>query len=204
MTEKTNVLAVVGSMREESVTRKLVSIAADAARKAGAKVDVVDLAKLDLPMLKAHSLSEAQAESVKRVHESAAWADAFIIGTPEYHGGPSGAVKNWIDHLYADLAGKVAGLVGAAGGGRADQALGQLEVHSRMCHMWTIPFISATSGRDFDGDKLTNERVEDRLIRLGYDLTRYGALLRDQFAADKERGEGPESGFAGWHVSQKS
>src|SRR5690606_23308445 len=137
---------VIGSTRETANTRILVSIVAQAAREAGAEVRELYLGETVLPLLVAGNEAQQSDPAVLKVKELANWADAFILGTPEYHGGPSGAIKNWFDHLYPEVAGKLAGIVASAGGGDGSQSSGQLEIHSRMCHMWTLPYLAAAKG----------------------------------------------------------
>ena len=44
-------------------------------------------------------------------------AHSIIWGTPEYHGGPSGVLKNALDLMgFDEFQGKVVGLVGTSGG----------------------------------------------------------------------------------------
>jgi NAD(P)H-dependent FMN reductase len=60
--------------------------------------------------------------------------DAYVFVTPEYNHGPSGALKNAIDYVYAEWNNKAAGFVGygSAGGVRAvehlRQVMGELQI----------------------------------------------------------------------------
>lgn len=187
-------------MREGAHSLIMVRIAALAAKEAGAEVRELNLAETILPLLAPGNPAVADNPNVKLIKEQAAWADAFIIATPEYHGGPTGAIKNWFDHLYAEFAGKVAALIAATGGDQGDQSVGQMEIHSRMCHMWTLPYVAHAGKRHFADGNLTDDRTRDRLIRMGHDVVRYGALLHGQFQQDIEGGAGPEQGLAGFHA----
>ncbi len=199
----THILAVNGSRRQASRTRMIVEIVADAAKKAGAELRFFDLGTHDLPLLNPDDPEQRKQPSVEKLHSDAAWADAFILGTPEYHGGPSGSIKNWFDHLYPELAGKLAGICAATGGGAGDQSCGQLEVHSRMCHMWSLPYIATAPARSFKDGKLVDERIQDRLERMGHDLVVYGKILHQRFKSDLELAKlekGPRAGFSGYHI----
>ena len=50
----------------------------------------------------AHDLP-GYAELQARVHR----ADVIVLGTPDYHGGISGAMKNFLDHFWHEFAGKL-------------------------------------------------------------------------------------------------
>ena len=54
MSETLNVRAVIGSLHEKSVTKVAVKFVADGLRDAGCTVDVLDLAKEQLPMVASH------------------------------------------------------------------------------------------------------------------------------------------------------
>lgn len=202
MAEKTRVLLVSGSNRAGSHSLMMLTIAQKAVEDAGGEAQLLDLAQVPLPLLRPGDHAMRDDPNVQKVKKLALWADAFIIATPEYHGGPSATIKNWFDHLYQEFAGKVAAVLAATGGGQGDQSVGQMEVHSRMCHMWTLPYICHAGKADFEHGELTNHRTLDRLARMGRDVVRYGALFRDAFATDRVLGHGVESGFAGFHVAK--
>ncbi|MCA9700080.1 MAG: NAD(P)H-dependent oxidoreductase, partial [Myxococcales bacterium] len=110
------ILVVCGSSRVDSHLDQVTTVAADAAREAGAEVRTLSLERLRLPVMVWGDQSQAALPAVLEVRESAQWADGFILGTPEYHGSMSGALKNWFDFLYGELAGKFAGVLATTGG----------------------------------------------------------------------------------------
>ena len=134
------------------------------------------------------------------VREAAARADGFIIITPEYHGNMSGALKNWFDFLYIELAGKFAGALAVTGGGSGDMSVMAVKNSFSWCHGFTLPFHAAARPEDFDGNRLVNERVIERVRRIGSDVVRYAPLIRKTFEA--ARASGPEwtAGIAGMHA----
>lgn len=97
MTE-TRILAFSGSLREGSYNQKLVHIAADAARAAGAHVSVLDLRDLPLPVyggdLEADQGLPENALKLKDLMKAHA---GFIIASPENNSALSAALKNAID-----------------------------------------------------------------------------------------------------------
>lgn len=132
------ILAFAGSLRKESLNKKLVRIAAEGARQAGAEVTYIDLADYPLPVFDADleardGLPQAAVElkSVFGAHQG------LLIASPEYNSSISAALKNAIDWIsrpetesppLKDFSGKVAGLLAASPG-----ALGGLRglVHLR-------------------------------------------------------------------------
>ena len=92
------IAAFAGSTRSGSFNKKLVAIAADAARAAGAEVTVVDLRDLALPLFDqeledASGLPEGAKKFKTLLRESA----GFLIASPEYNSSITGALKNAID-----------------------------------------------------------------------------------------------------------
>ncbi len=132
------ILALAGSTRKESFNRKLVKIAAESARQAGAEVTLLELKDFPLPLV------DQDLESAEGIPANAmALKKAFIehqgllIASPEYNSSITPLLKNTIDWVsrpvpgeppLAGFQGKVAGLISASPG-----ALGGLRglVHLR-------------------------------------------------------------------------
>jgi NAD(P)H-dependent FMN reductase len=132
------VAIIIGSTRPgrkaEDVARWVYEIAK---KRSDAEFELVDIKDFNLPLL-----DEAMPPSMSRYSQphTKVWAakvasfDAFVFVTPEYNHGPSGALKNAIDYLYAEWNNKAAGFVsyGSAGGARAVEQLrlvmGELQV----------------------------------------------------------------------------
>ena len=195
-----NLLIVSGSTRERSRTRALAQSLVPVVSSAGATVRHLDLHATRLPLYESGDAVQAALPAVKEVKASAAWADGFLLGTPEYHGGVSSALKNWLDYLYEELAGKLAGVYAVTGGGGGDMSITAVKNSVHWCHGFTLPFHAAARGADFEGLELTSERVRDRLERLVHDLVRYAPVLRASYLAALAEGKGPRAGFAGFHV----
>lgn len=88
------VLAFAGSLRASSYNKRIVRVAAEGARNAGAAVDIVDLETFKMPLfeLEAEVPNELQA-----LAEAIRQADACLIAVPENNWGISAALKNVID-----------------------------------------------------------------------------------------------------------
>src|SRR3984885_13359691 len=92
------IVAFAGSLRAGSYNKKLVAIAAEAARAAGAEVTVVDLRELALPVFD-QDIEDAKGlpEGAKRFKALLRASDGFLIASPEYNGSITAALKNAID-----------------------------------------------------------------------------------------------------------
>ena len=92
------IVAFAGSTRTGSFNKKIIAIAADAARAAGAEVTVVDLRDLALPLFDedleaAHGLPDGAKKFKALLRE----CDGFLIASPEYNSSITAALKNAID-----------------------------------------------------------------------------------------------------------
>ena len=134
MVNHPRILSFAGSLRAGSFNKRLVKIAADAARDAGAEVTLIDLLDLPLPVLNqddedAHGLPE-NAKKLKALFLS---HHGFLIASPEYNSSITAVLKNVIDWVsraetpdevpLVDFTGKTCALMsaspGALGGLRA-------------------------------------------------------------------------------------
>lgn len=192
------VLVVCGSSREDGNLEQVVAIAGNAARAAGAEVRELFLREVQLPVMIWGDRDQAALPEVQAIREQAHWADGFILGTPEYHGSMSGALKNWFDFLYGELAGKFAGVVATTGGGTGDMSITAVKTCFAWCHGFVLPFHAAAPAGAFAELELVDVRIRDRIERVGYDVVRYAPVLRAAFEQARSL-EGPEGGVAGLH-----
>jgi NAD(P)H-dependent FMN reductase len=116
------ILAFAGALRRDSWNKKLIKVAAEAARAAGGDVTLVDLR--DFPMPPYDGDIEAEQglpEHAQRFKDLMIAADAFLISSPEYNSSVPGTLKNVIDWASRPepgpaYAGKIAGLISASPG----------------------------------------------------------------------------------------
>jgi FMN reductase len=177
-----SILGVSGSLRDGSYSRLAVESTLEAAREQGAQTRLLDLSAVELPLFRPGA---APTDGVRAVAEAVAWADAFLLATPDYHGSMSGAIKNFLDYHWEEFAGKLFGFI-CASHERGLTAMDQMRTAVRQCYGWSLPYGCSVHGEeDFDvSGALTNPRVAARLRMLARDLTVYGALLREQFRRD--------------------
>jgi len=92
------ILAFAGSLRAGSFNKKLLAVAAENARTAGAEVTVVDLRDLALPLFD-QDLEDAGGlpEGAKKFKTLLQASDGFLIASAEYNSSITAALKNAID-----------------------------------------------------------------------------------------------------------
>lgn len=177
------ILGVGGSLRDGSYSTRTVRLCLDMAAARGAETRLLDLRTAGLPMYQPDEV--AAVDSVLHVGEAVQWADAVLLGTPDYHGSMSGAMKNFLDYHWAEFAGKLFGYV-CASHEKGLTVMDQLRTAVRQCYGWSLPYgLSIHGEQDFDAaGALINPRLSQRLNMLARDLLVYGALLRGQFDRD--------------------
>jgi FMN reductase len=195
MTEPSlNVLAVVGSLQRASVTRVVVRHVAQQLQAAGCVVDVLDFEEEPLALYNpdtAHDLP-GYANLQSRVHR----ADVIVLGSPDYHGGISGALKNFLDHFWHEFAGKLFATI-VSSHEKGLTVTDQLRTVARQCCAWTLPYgVSLHPDTDVKGGQIVNAALKQRLEMLMRDLRVYGKLLARQRLADLA---GAEPGFLARH-----
>lgn len=171
-----NLLVISGSAREQSVNRKLGSVAAGLA--SGAEVGVLSPNELRMPLFDQElEESEGMPEGVRLVKRKLVEADALLFCSPEYNSSVTPLLKNLIDWCsrvesedespLAAYRGKVAGLLAASPG-----ALGGMRglVHLRAIlgnlGVFVVPKQFALGGayQAFDdGGRLKDEKQVDQV-----------------------------------------
>lgn len=131
------ILAFAGSTRSDSWNKKLIKVAAEGARAAGAEVTLIDLRDFPLPLFDQDLEAAGFPEVARKLKQLFLQHQGLLISSPEYNSSISGVLKNAIDWVsrpepgeasLACFTDKVAGLVSASIG-----ALGGLRglVHLR-------------------------------------------------------------------------
>jgi len=196
------VLIVKGTTAHKSRLASVAEIAKEAVEQTGATVDTWDLVDTPLPVMSLTDPRQRRLPEVLAVRAAAAEADGFVLITPEYHGNMSGALKNWFDFLYLELAGKFAGVLAVTGGGSGDMSIMSVKNSFNWCHGFTLPFHAAARPDDFEGNVLTNQRVIERVRRVASDVVRYAPLIRQTFETARADGDDWRTGVAGMHAKK--
>ena len=168
MTDAPKVVAICGSLRDESYTRLALEHVLDAAREAGAETELIDLRRWDLPLFDPDDRERGDAAALQRVVGD---ADAVVMGTPVYHGMVSSGLKNAFDYLGKDeFEGTTVGLLATAGGGSYAPTLEHLRTGVRTVHGWALPHEVGIRGASdaFDADGgFVDADLEARVRKLG-------------------------------------
>ena len=176
-------LGVCGSMRVDSYSSRLATIALAAAREHGAETRLLELGTVDLPTYNPDNESMDHV-GLRAATEAVNWADAFLLASPDYHGSMSGAMKNFLDFYWAEFAGKLFAYV-CASHEKGLTVMEQMRTSVRQCYGWSLPYgISVYGEKDFDSSGQLVGQVGRRVRMLARDLVVYGALIRRQFQTD--------------------
>lgn len=187
---KLKVLAVVGSTHSSSVTRVVLTQVAEELRQQGCAVDVLDLSQEPLALLNVETTYSQPGFAALKARVEA--ADVFVLGTPDYHGSISGALKNFLDHFWKEFAGKLFASV-VASHEKGLTVTDQLRTVARQCNAWALPYgVAFAEKQDVVAGRIATEAFRARLEMFVRDTRVYGALLAQQRRSDLS---GTEPGF---------
>ena len=184
------VLAVIGSLQRGSVTRVVVHQVAERLQQDGCSVDVLDFLKEPLALYNPDTAHELPGYAELQARVDA--ADVILLGTPDYHGSLSGAMKNFLDHFWHEFAGKLFVTI-VASHDKGLTVTDQLRTVARQCYAWTLPYgVAFTEEIDVKDGRIASDSLRKRLDMLVRDARVYGELLARQRRADLA---GIEAGF---------
>ena len=126
MTAAPRILAFAGATRTQSFNKKLIRLGAEAARRAGAEVTLVDLRDLPMPLYDGDlEVAEGLPAKARELKGLMVEHDGFLLSCPEYNSSISAVLKNAIDWVSRPqpnetpalaFRGKVAALLAASPG----------------------------------------------------------------------------------------
>ena len=94
---KPRILGLGGTTRQGSSSERALRAALDLAERAGAQTDILLADDLELPAYAPERGSLGP--HADRLLDLVRRADGVIVASPGFHGGPSGLIKNALDHL---------------------------------------------------------------------------------------------------------
>lgn len=189
-----NVLIVCGSNSSDSSTKVALLEVSARLRTAGCAVDLLDLHETQLPLLNPENAWNQPYYGPLK--ERVGKADVFVLGSPDYHGSISGALKNFTDHFWKEFAGKLFGTV-VSSHEKGLTVHDQLRTIARQCYAWTIPYgVSLQEKEDVKEGRIASESFANRIEMFVRDVRVYGRLLAAQRRADLA---GTEAGFLARH-----
>ena len=153
----------------------------------GAQARLIDLNDYDLVFCTGDD--KDYPEGVFQLRTDMKQAHGIIIGTPEYHGGLSGVLKNALDLMgFDELEGKMLGLVGVSGGKMgAVNALNSLRTVGRALHAWVLPeqVSIPQAWKQFDADgNLKDDDLSERIKAVGQEVARFAFLHTSEQAQE--------------------
>lgn len=98
MAYRPKILAFAGSLRKDSLNKKLIKIAVKGAQEAGADVTLIDLKDYPLPIYD-QDIEDSQGlpENALKLKDLMLKNDGFLLSCPEYNSSMSAVFKNVID-----------------------------------------------------------------------------------------------------------
>ena len=177
-----NVLLVVGSLHETSITRVVINHLADNLSADGCEVNTLDFSEDPLPLFNPDTVWDQDYYPILK--EQIVAADVIVLGTPDYHGSISSTLKNFLDHFWKEFAGKLFVTV-VASHEKGLTVHDQLRTVARQCYAWVMPYgVSFMEKVDVKDGQIATDELKNRLEMLQKDIQAYGRVLADQRATD--------------------
>ena len=177
-----NILAVIGSLHRQSVTRTVLSHVARSLRDARCAVDILDFEQEPLGLYNPDTSHDSPAYLDLR--DRVERADVIVLGTPDYHGSISGVTKNFLDHFWHEFAGKLFAPI-VASHEKGLTVTDQIRTVARQCYAWCLPYgVSFADQVDIKDNQIVSDSLQKRLEMLAHDVRVYGQLLAIQRRAD--------------------
>lgn len=177
-------LAFAGSLRKDSLNRRLAVVLAEAAREAGSEITLIELRDYPLPVYDGDIEAAGMPNNVRALQKLMGEHDGLLIATPEYNGSVPALIKNTLDWISRSqtngesgtklFSGKVAGICSASPG-----ALGGLRSLIVLRDMlaklgfWVAPSQTAVGGANKLLDntgKLQDEKQHAAIKRVAADV----------------------------------
>ncbi len=176
------VAAICGSLSEQNATKMALNVALRGASELRANIHLIELRDYELVFIGKVPEDEYPAD-VFRLREEIKASHGILLGTPEYYGSLSGALKSMFDLMRPEeFEGKVVGLIGVAGGHTgAINSLNAMRTIGRNLHCWVLPqeVSIADSKQLFNEDgTVTDPAVEERLLDIGRQVVKLATVQR--------------------------
>ena len=177
-----NVLLVVGSLHENSITGVAINHLADNLSADGCEVNTLDFMEDPLPLFNPDTVWEQDYYFLMK--ERVVAADVIVLGTPDYHGSISSTLKIFLDHFWKEFTGKLFATI-VASHEKGLTVHDQLRTVARQCYAWAMPYgVSFMEKVDVKDGQVASDELRNRLEILQHDIQVYGRLLSNQRAND--------------------
>lgn len=157
--DKTNILAIPGSLRQASLHRKLVYALQELAPS---NVELTVFELTDIPIYNQDVEDKGFPEPVQALRNAIEKADGIILATPEYNGSMSGVIKNSVDWasrkglLKAKPVTVISGSPGSLGATKAQESLRAVVNHLGM-YLLSRPSLAVPKLNE----KLVDGKIDD-------------------------------------------
>lgn len=183
MTSTLRIAVIIGSTRPNRFGDKPGQwIFSEVQKLEQVEAELLDLRDYELPMFEEPQSPSGVKdgnygdERINAWAKKIAWADAFVIVSPEYNHGPSAVLKNALDSVYGEWNNKVVGFVsyGSVGGARAVEQLRTNAVELQMAPVRTAVHIPGSvvfgTGWNDEAEKAMQRSVDgmlEQVVRWG-------------------------------------
>jgi NAD(P)H-dependent FMN reductase len=192
MTDVPHVVAICGSLRDESHTKTALEHVLSEAELAGATTKLVDPREMDIPVFDA---DDREPGDVPALMDTLQAADAIILGTPMYHGSYSSPLKTILDYAgFDEFENKTVGILAVSGGRFPTAALEHLRSVGRSLGAWVLPHQAAVPnvGDQFYEGEFVDEEMEKRVRTLGRRVVQFWNIEADPRTAESEENVGAD------------
>jgi FMN reductase len=182
------IVALGGSLAQQSTSLTAVSVALEGASDEGATTELFDVRRMELPLYVPGT--DRVPEAARLLCDAVYACQGMLWSSPLYHGTISGSFKNALDwlQLLSDrnppyLTDKVVGLISTAGGTQGLQAVNTMEFVVRALRGWAVPLVIPIpqAWRVFQQGHVLDQTVADQLRTLGREVAR----AAEHFAAGR-------------------
>lgn len=174
--ERPHVVALCGSRRDGSYTRRALEEALAGVEAAGGSAELLNLTELHLPPFDPNTESAGDGDVLR---QTIGEADAVILGSPVYHGSYSGVLKNAVDYCGVDdFERTTVGLLVVSGGPFPTTALEHLRGICRSLNAWVLPHQAAIprAHSAFDENGLIDRDLREHVRTLGVRAVEYTTI----------------------------
>lgn len=187
MSRPLRILGLGGSVRANSINRRLLRLMLAEAEALGAVIEIADVHTMQLPIFNQEIPLDEQPQQLMWLIEQMKLADGFIICSPTYLGSLSGAVKNTLDSLHLAhgeprvyFDGRPVALASFGYFGQAN-VISSLAFVTRVMGASVVPesVIVTANEADFDPAIITSDPVRQQISRTIAHLLEMSGAFRD-------------------------
>lgn len=171
-------LIIACSKREQSNSRLLAEAAQRAVKSLGHEVELIHLKEYPLPFCDGESAYSDP--NVAILAEKIVQAEGVLLACPIYNYSINAMLKNMIELTGQNWQEKVVGFLCAAGGTSSYMSI--MGIASSMMldfRCLILPKFVYATGDSFEGNRINDENVEQRIVELSRSLIRIGTAMRN-------------------------